>query len=125
MSKRKSLPDNEIILYQTESGDVNVEVLFERDNLWLPQRRIAELYGCTADNISLHLKNIYAEYELSEKATTEEFSVVQKEGSREVAQDLAMLEYGKFRVQQDREYLSDFDREVKMLADPNKRNGGK
>lgn len=84
MGKQQNLPDNEIVLYKNEDGSVNVEVLFGNDNLWLPQRRIAELYGCTADNISLHLKNIYAENELSEQATTEEFSIVQKEGSREV-----------------------------------------
>lgn len=88
MSGRKQLPDNEIILYQNESGNVNVEVLFENDNLWLPQRRIAELYGCSADNVSLHLKNIYAERELFEDATTEEFSVVQIEGTREVVRTL-------------------------------------
>jgi len=88
MSGSGQLPDNEIILYQNESGDVNVEVLFEKDNLWLPPRRIAELYGCTADNVYLHLKNIYAEQELSEDATTEEFSVVQKEGNREVLRTL-------------------------------------
>jgi len=41
---------------------------------------MAELFGCTADNISQHLKNIYAEHELDETATAEEFSVVQKEG---------------------------------------------
>ena len=84
MSKKK-LPDNEIVLYTAPGGDVNIDVLFENDNLWLPQRRMAELFGCTADNISLHLKNIYAEHELDETATTEEFSVVQKEGEREVA----------------------------------------
>lgn len=83
MSKKK-LPDNEIILYTAPGGDVNIDVLFEDDNLWLPQRRMAELFGCTADNISLHLKNIYAEHELDETATTEEFSVVQNEGGREV-----------------------------------------
>lgn len=88
MSGRKQLPDNEIILYQNESGNVNVEVLFENDNLWLPQRRIAELYGCSADNVSLHLKNIYAERELFEDATTEQFSVVQIEGTREVVRTL-------------------------------------
>jgi len=83
MSKKK-LPDNEIVLYTAPGGDVNIDVLFENDNLWLPQRRMAELFGCTADNISLHLKNVYAEHELNETATTEEFSVVQKEGEREV-----------------------------------------
>ena len=45
---------------------------------------MAELFGCTADNISLHLKNIYQERELDPVATAEEFSVVQKEGNREV-----------------------------------------
>lgn len=38
------------------------------------------LFGCSSDNISLHLKNIYTEEELEEEATTEEFSVVRKEG---------------------------------------------
>jgi len=83
MSKKR-LPDNEIVLYTAPGGGVNIDVLFENDNLWLPQRRMAELFDCTADNISLHLKNIYAENELDETATTEEFSVVQREGEREV-----------------------------------------
>lgn len=83
MSKKK-LPDNEIVFYQTAEGNINIEVFFEKDNLWLPQRRMAELFGCSADNISLHLKNIYKEHELEEAATTEDFSVVQTEGSRQV-----------------------------------------
>lgn len=51
---------------------------------WLTQKLMAELLECLADNISLHLKNIYAEKELDAKATTEEFSVVQPEGKRQV-----------------------------------------
>lgn len=78
------LPDNEIIVFQTEDEQIHVEVLFEEDNLWLPQRRIAELYGCEPENIVYHLKNIYAERELSEEATAKDFLVVQTEGSREV-----------------------------------------
>jgi hypothetical protein len=45
---------------------------------------MAELFGCTSDNISLHLKNIYQERELETVATAEEFSVVQKEDNCEV-----------------------------------------
>jgi len=45
---------------------------------------MAELFECTADIISLHLKNVYREKEQDKKSTTEEFSVVQKEGTREV-----------------------------------------
>jgi hypothetical protein len=45
---------------------------------------MSELFDCSSDNISLHLKNIYKEEELLEEATTEIFSVVQKEGDRNV-----------------------------------------
>ncbi len=45
---------------------------------------MAELFECSTDNVSLHLKNVYAERELDEKSTAEEFSAVQKEGTREV-----------------------------------------
>jgi len=84
---RKKLPDNQITVYQTADGSINIEVLYGNENIWLPQKRMAELFECTADNISLHLKNIYREKELDEKSTTEEFSVVQKEGNREVARN--------------------------------------
>ena len=49
---------------------------------------MAELFDCSADNISLHLKNIYAAGELEQAATTEKFSVVRKEGSREVRRSI-------------------------------------
>lgn len=45
---------------------------------------MAELFGKDSDTISLHLRNIYKEKELEEKSTTEDFSVVQKEGNRSV-----------------------------------------
>jgi len=84
MTKNKKLPDNQITVYQTPDGKINIEVLYANENIWMPQKRMAELFGCTADNISLHLKNIYQEKELDESSTTEEFSVVQSEGNREV-----------------------------------------
>jgi hypothetical protein len=75
----KKLPDNQITVYQTPDGKINIEVLYANENIWLPQKRMADLFGCTADNISLHLKNIFKEKELDETATTEEFSVVQRD----------------------------------------------
>lgn len=69
MSRRKKLPDNQITIYQTADGGTNIEVLYANKNIWLPQKRMAELFDCTADNISLHLKNIYREKELDEKST--------------------------------------------------------
>ena len=62
--------------------------IYANENIWLPQKRLAELFGCSADNISLHLKNIYKERELDESATAEDFSVVQVEGNREVTRTI-------------------------------------
>jgi hypothetical protein len=76
--------ENEITIYETEDGKARVEVRFEDENVWLTQKSMSELFDCSADNISLHLKNIYTEKELGAKATDEEFSVVQREGHRSV-----------------------------------------
>ena len=73
MKKNRKLPDNEIAFYQTPDGNVNIEVLYAQENIWLTQKRMAELFECSSDNISLHLKNIYKEKELDEKATTRGF----------------------------------------------------
>lgn len=61
-----------------------VQVRLEGETLWLSQAQMAQLFDTSTDNISLHLKNIYSQGELEEKATTEDFSVVRQEGSRQV-----------------------------------------
>jgi prophage maintenance system killer protein len=61
-----------------------VDVRLERDTVWLTQRQMAELFDTSTDNVGLHLKNIFADLELEEAATTEDFSVVQTEGRRRV-----------------------------------------
>lgn len=76
------------IIYGTDNEQIKVRVLLQNETIWLPQRGIAELFDTTPDNISLHLKNIYADEELEEKATSEEFSVVQNEGGRSVKRTL-------------------------------------
>jgi hypothetical protein len=53
-----------------------VQVRLEDETFWLTQTQMAELFGTTADNISLHLNNVYASKELEEIAITEDFSVV-------------------------------------------------
>ncbi len=78
----------EVLLYSDESGKEYVSVVFKDETFWLTQSGMAELFACTADNISLHLKNIYADGELTPEATTEKFSVVRKEGSREVTRTI-------------------------------------
>jgi len=86
----KKIPDNQIAFYQTDDGSVSIEVLYAEENIWLTQKRMAELFDCSIDNVSLHLKNIYNDKELSSDSTTEEFSIVQKEGNREIKRNTLM-----------------------------------
>jgi len=82
--------NNKIIIYNTENGETKIEVKMENETVWLSQRQMAELFDCSIDNISLHLKNIYSEGELVENSTTEESSVVQMEGGRAVNRVLTL-----------------------------------
>jgi len=75
---------NEIIIYTAPDGDIKVDSVFRNETIWLTQKNMAGLFDCSSDNISLHLKNIYKDGELSTDLTTEDFSVVQKEGNKEV-----------------------------------------
>lgn len=81
---------SEIILYTTEDGQSRIQLRAEAGTVWLTQREMAELFDVSTDNIGLHLKNVYADGELSREATTEESSVVQIEGSREVRRPVAL-----------------------------------
>ena len=80
--------ESPFLLYAGDDEKVHVRVLIHAEMLWLPQRQMAELFQTTPDNIGLHLKNIFAEGELTESATTEDFSVVQNEGGRTVRRTL-------------------------------------
>ena len=71
----------EIILYNDKP---NVEIRLENNTIWLNQKQMAELFDKDSDTIGLHLKNIYTTKELDKKATTEKYSVVQQEVSRQV-----------------------------------------
>lgn len=74
---------SEVLIYRQES-DNEIQVRLDGDTVWLSQRQMADLLDTSTDNIGLHLKNIYADGELDEEATTEDSSVVQKEGQRDV-----------------------------------------
>ena len=74
----------EILIYQNPNNDFEIQVKLEQDTIWLSQKLMAELFEKDSDTIGLHIKNIFKEKELSENSTTEFFSVVQKEGKREV-----------------------------------------
>lgn len=70
-------------MYQPDST-VQLEVRLEQETVWLSQAQMAQLFGCSTDNIGLHLKNIYDEGEIEMVATAEDFSVVRLEGNRMV-----------------------------------------
>tara|TARA_R110002096_G_scaffold281633_3_gene475736 strand:+ start:76 stop:1146 length:1071 start_codon:yes stop_codon:yes gene_type:complete len=79
-----------LILYTSEDGQSRIQLRSGNDTVWLTQREMAELFNVSQDNISLHLKNVYEDGELDREATTEESSVVQTEGTREVSRPLTL-----------------------------------
>ena len=85
---RTPTPQGEILLYENGGEKEFASVVFQDETFWLTQSGMAELFDCSTDNISLHLKNIYAEEELTPEATTEKISVVRQEGSRQVRRTL-------------------------------------
>jgi hypothetical protein len=98
---------SQIIIYQTESGETKLDVRFQDETVWLTQKLMAELFQTTSQNITIHLKNIFEEGELDEKATCKDFLQVQIEGSRE---------YKKFKqIRQKAIKENDFERAIKKI----------
>ncbi len=86
----ENLPEkrSDILIYQAEDGKTRIGVLLEGGSVWLTQAAMAELYQTTPQNITLHIKAVYAENELNETATCKEYLQVQAEGSRQVQRSL-------------------------------------
>ena len=82
------MKESNILLYETNEGKINIDVILKDETIWLTQKSMAELFECSIDNIGLHLKNIYNDQELDIDSTTEKFSVVRKEGNRNVKREL-------------------------------------
>ena len=80
--------ESNILLYETDEGKINVDVILKDETIWLTQKSMADLFECSSDNISLHLKNIFQEMELDKDSTTEKISIVRKEGNRNVNREL-------------------------------------
>jgi hypothetical protein len=88
--KKLTLKDEftEFLLYTTPNNDIKVETYLHDESLWLPQKRIADLFGVDVSTINEHLKNIYKSHELEEEATIGKFPIVQTEGKREVKREV-------------------------------------
>lgn len=70
------------LLYHSEDENVSINAVAKNETIWLTQKAMAELFGCSSDNISLHLKNIFAEGELDKNSVTEEISATAADGKR-------------------------------------------
>lgn len=90
MPKRREIRNStaEFLIFQLENKDQGVEVYYKDENVWATQKAMATLFDCSADNVGLHLKNVYDTGELIPEATTEKFSVVRQEGNRTVNRNL-------------------------------------
>ena len=76
----KKLPDNQITVYQTSDGKINIEVLYANENIWLPQKRIAELFDVDRSVVTRHLKNIFSDNELHENSVCASFAHTAEDG---------------------------------------------
>lgn len=81
--------ENEIIIYQTQDGQTKIDVRLENETVWLTQNQMAELFQTTKQNVSLHIKNIFEEGELSENSTVKDYLTVQQEGNRKVSRNIS------------------------------------
>ena len=78
----------EILIYQTDDGQTNIEVKIEDDTVWLTQQQMSELFQTSRTNVVEHIKHIYEEGELDEISTCRNFRQVRKEGNREVIRQI-------------------------------------
>ena len=76
--------NTEFLLYKTPNGEVKVDVLLQNENIWMPQKKIAELFDVNIPAVSKHLKNIYESGEIIKEATVSILEIVQNESGRNV-----------------------------------------
>ena len=109
-------------------------VRFADEDLWLTQNQLAEIYCTSRENITMHIKNIYADEELLSDSTSKDFLLVREEGSRQVKRKVligkgtvshtqaiqkAEREFEIYRHREMEMLESDFDREIKKLKEKN------
>ncbi|NVO00902.1 MAG: virulence RhuM family protein, partial [Geobacteraceae bacterium] len=81
---------SDVIIYTTEDGTTKIDLRLDNGTIWLSQLQIAELFQTTKQNISKHIKAIYYDQELDDKATVNQQLTVQIEGEREVSRAIAL-----------------------------------
>jgi prophage maintenance system killer protein len=84
------MDESGIKIFQADNGKTEIQVVVQSDTVWLSQKQMADLFEKDPDTVGLHIRNIYKSGELIEKATTEKYSVVQKEGNRNITRSLKL-----------------------------------
>ncbi len=82
------MKESNIILYETDDGNVNIDVILKDETIWLTQKSMAELFDVNIPAINKHLNNIYEEGELNKISTISKMEIVQKEGNRNVKRNI-------------------------------------
>ena len=96
-----------IVMYSTPDGAVKVKAVLKDKTMWITQAGLADLFDVAPQNITYHIKKIYASGELAETATCKEILQVQSEGSREIAR----------HFNRTHPVFSDFDAEIKRIGE--------
>ncbi len=78
--------DFRFLIYRSDDENVSVNAVIKDETVWLTQKAMAELFGCTTDNVSLHLKNIFTDGELDKKSVTEKISATAADGKNYLTQ---------------------------------------
>lgn len=141
MSDKLIGSEKNILFYNDEEGNINIEVLLENEDVWLNTEALAALFNIDRTGITRHINNIYSDEELEENSTCAKIAHVGNDGkqtystndwkrevenalkvfhyevlegkgkvSHEQAKDKALGEYEKYKVIQDKNYVSDFDK---------------
>lgn len=82
-SKKNSISDyTEFLMYTTPNGKINIEIFLYDENIWLTQKRMAELFDTTVQNINMHLASIFENYELKKEGVIKEFLITADDGKK-------------------------------------------
>ena len=79
---------NELVLFESRDGAVTLPVPVRDETVWLTRMQMADLFGVTPQNITIHLKNVYSQGELDRSATSKDFLLVQNEGGRDITRSV-------------------------------------
>lgn len=84
----KKANNDQMLIYQSEDGNIKIDVRFEQDTVWLTLEQMSTLFGRDKSTISRHIKNVFEEGELATVATVAKFATVQVEGERTVQRNI-------------------------------------